>query len=47
MTSDSTDSPDTPRLGPEDMPELSPALLARAWSGWKRFIASMQEPSDD
>lgn len=47
MPSDSNHSPDGPWPSLEDMPALSPQLLARAWSGWERFIASLEEPSDD
>ncbi|MFF4421186.1 hypothetical protein ACFY04_10435 [Streptomyces sp. NPDC001549] len=37
--------PAIPRLSPE--PEPSQELLDRALVGWKRFIASIEGPSDD
>ncbi|MEU3914119.1 hypothetical protein [Streptomyces sp. NPDC029721] len=47
MTFTADDSPDEPWPRLERRFELSPQLLDRAQSGWERFIASMEEPSND
>ncbi|MGZ9933335.1 hypothetical protein ACXNSR_26065 [Streptomyces sp. NC-S4] len=44
-TTDAHEAPAGPRLSQQHEP--SEELLDRARVGWERFVASLQEPSDD
>ncbi|MFD4247121.1 hypothetical protein ACFWP3_36870 [Streptomyces sp. NPDC058525] len=46
MTLDAPETTATPWPRPQTGPELSEELLDRARIGWKRFIASIEGPSD-